>query len=91
MKARSTYQIMQDMKAEAQAKVDIAKGKDVHPDTFARVLEMQQERVPCLFCGAITNTDVHVDYRGGMSVYTLYRCPRCTHEFMEKDLHEPKE
>ena len=60
---------------------------DAHPNTVARVLEMQQERVPCLFCGTITNTDVHVDYNGGTSVYTLYRCPRCTHTFMEKDLH----
>lgn len=91
MKARSAYEIWQAMKAEAQALEDITKGRDVHPDTFRRVVEMQQERVPCLFCGATTKTDVHVDYRGGISVYTLYKCPKCTHEFMEKDLHEPKD
>ena len=79
---------MQDMKAEAKAKDDIAKGKSVHPDTFKIVLEMQREKVPCLFCNYITNTDVFVDYNGGMSVYTLYKCPNCTHEFMEKDLHQ---
>jgi hypothetical protein len=77
---------MQDMRAEEQAKVDIAKAKNVHPDTWARVFESQRERVPCINCLAITDTDVHVDYRGGMAVYTLYRCPRCKHEFMEKDI-----
>jgi transposase-like protein len=86
MKARSTYQIMQDMKATEQAKEDIAKAKVVHPDTLARVFEMQQERVPCTFCQTITKTDVHVDYNGGISVFTKYVCPKCTHEFMEKDI-----
>ena len=78
---------MKEMQAAAQAKANPARSNEVHPETFRRVLEMQQERVPCLFCGTITNTDVHVDYRGGTSVYTLYRCPRCTHTFMEKDIH----
>ena len=86
MKARSTYQIMQDMRAAEQAKEDIAKAKVVHPDTLARVFEMQQERVPCTFCQTITDTDVHVDYNGGISVFTKYVCPKCTHEFMEKDI-----
>jgi len=86
MKARSTYQIMQDMRAAEQAKEDIAKAKVVHPDTLARVFEMQRERVPCTFCQTITDTDVHVDNAGGMAVYTLYRCPKCKNEFMEKDI-----
>jgi transposase-like protein len=86
MKARSTYQIMQDMRAAEQAREDIAKGKDVHPDALARVFEMQRERVPCLFCGTVTKTDVHVEYTGGISVWTKYVCPKCTHEFMEKDI-----
>jgi len=86
MKARSTYQIMQDMRAAEQAQEDVAKAKVVHPDTLARVFEMQQERVPCTFCQTITDTDVHVDNAGGMAVYTLYRCPKCKNEFMEKDI-----
>jgi transposase-like protein len=86
MKARSTYQIMQDMRAAEQAREDIAKARTVHPDTLARVFEMQREQVPCLFCSAITKTDVHVDYNGGISVFTKYVCPKCTHEFMEKDI-----
>jgi transposase-like protein len=79
------------MKAAEKAETDRAKGKDVHPDTFARVLEMQRERVPCTFCGTVTKTDVHVEYTGGISVFTKYVCPKCTHEFMEKDLYEPKD
>jgi len=86
MKARSTYQIMQDMRAAEQAREDVAKGKDVHPDTLARVFEMQRERVPCTFCQTITDTDVHVDNAGGIAVYTVYRCPKCKNEFMEKDI-----
>lgn len=88
MIARSTYQIMQDMKAEQQAKQDVAKAKNVHPDTFARVLEMQREKVPCTFCGTITKTDVHVDNNGGYAVFTKYVCPNCKNEFMKKDLYE---
>ena len=86
MKARSTYQIMQDTKAAKQAEIDKFKAKDVHPETLKLVFEMQRERVPCLFCQTITNTDVYVDNNGGIAVYTLYKCPKCTHEFMEKDL-----
>jgi hypothetical protein len=86
MNARSAYQIMQDTKAAKQAEIDRFKAKDVHPDALKQVFEMQQERVLCTNCFAVTDTDVHVDYRGGMAVYTLYRCPRCKHEFMEKDI-----
>jgi hypothetical protein len=86
MNARSAYQIMQDTKAAKQEEIDRFKAKVVHPETLKQVFEMQQERVPCTNCLAITDTDVHVDYRGGMAVYTLYRCPRCKHEFMEKDI-----
>ena len=86
MNARSAYQIMQDTKAAKQAEIDRFTAKDVHPDALKQVFDMQRERVPCTNCFAITDTDVHVDYRGGMAVYTLYRCPRCTHEFMEKDI-----
>jgi DNA-directed RNA polymerase subunit RPC12/RpoP len=63
----------------------------MHPRTRSMLFEMQSERVPCIRCGTVTKTDVHVDYRGGMAVYTLYRCPQCKHEFMEKDLHEPED
>jgi hypothetical protein len=77
---------MQDTKAAKQAEIDRFKAKDVHPDALKQVFEMQQERVLCTNCFAVTDTDVHVDYRGGMAVYTLYRCPRCKHEFMEKDI-----
>jgi hypothetical protein len=77
---------MQEIKAAKQEEIDRFKAKVVHPDTLARVFEMQQERVPCTFCQTITDTDVHVDYAGGLAVYTLYRCPRCKHEFMEKDI-----
>jgi hypothetical protein len=86
MNARSAYQIMQDTKAVKQEEIDRFKAKVVRPETLKQVFEMQQERVPCTNCLAITDTDVHVDYRGGMAVYTLYRCPRCKHEFMEKDI-----
>jgi hypothetical protein len=85
-KAPSAYQIWQDMKAAEQARQDIARGRDIHPDTWQLVQEMQRERVPCTFCGTITNTDVHVDTLSGTAVYTLYKCPNCTHEFMEKDI-----
>ena len=86
MNARSTFQIMQEMKAAKQAEIDRFKAKDVHPETLKKLFEMQRERVPCVNCLAITDTDVHVDYRSGMAVYTLYKCPRCKHEFMEKDI-----
>ena len=86
MASRSTYEIMLEMRAAAEAKDNPSKTADLHPDTVRRVFEMQQERVPCRFCGTITKTDVNVEYRGGMAVYTLYRCPRCKHEFMEKDI-----
>jgi len=29
---------------------------------------------------------VHVEYRTGIAVFTKYVCPKCTHEFMEKDI-----
>ena len=77
---------MQEIKAAKQEEIDRFKAKVVHPETLRRVFEMQQERVPCTFCGAITNTDVHVDKNGGIAVYTLYRCPHCKKEFMEKDI-----
>jgi hypothetical protein len=77
---------MQEIKAAKQEEIDRFKAKVVHPDALKQVFEMQQERVLCTNCFAVTDTDVHVDYRGGMAVYTLYRCPRCKHEFMEKDI-----
>ena len=86
MNARSTFQIMQDMKAAEQAEIAKFKGENIHPETLKKLFEMQRERVPCTNCFAVTDTDVHVDYAGGMAVYTLYRCPRCKHEFMEKDI-----
>jgi hypothetical protein len=86
MKARSAYQIWQETKAAKQEEIDRFKAKVVHPDTLARVFEMQRERVPCTFCQTITDTDVHVDNAGGIAVYTLYRCPKCKNEFMEKDI-----
>ena len=87
MKARSTYQIMQDMKAAKQAEEEERKAivTDAHPDTIRRVFEMQQEQIPCTFCGTVTKTDVHVDYNGGISVFTKYVCPKCKNEFFEKD------
>ena len=75
------------MQAAAEVKANPAKSSNMHPDTIRRVFEMQQERVPCLVCGTITNTEQEVDYRGGISVFTKYVCPKCTHTFMEKDLH----
>ena len=89
MATSRTFEIMREMKAAEEAKAVEKKSivSNAHPDTVRRVFEMQQERVPCLFCGTITNTDVHVDNTGGISVYTLYRCPKCTHTFMEKDLY----
>lgn len=86
MNARSTYQIMQEIKAAKQEEIDRFKAKVVHPETLKLVFEMQQERVLCTVCFTITDTDVHVDKNGGIAVYTLYRCPRCKHEFMEKDI-----
>ena len=77
---------MQDNKVAEQAKEDIAKARNVHPDAFARLLEMQREKVPCTFCQAITKTDVHVEYHTGIAVFTKYVCPNCKHEFMEKDI-----
>lgn len=89
MKSLSAYDMyiaMRDAKKVEEEKQQSVIA-DAHPDTVARVLEMQQERVPCTNCGAVTKTDVHVEYRGGISVFTRYVCPRCRHEFMEKDLH----
>ena len=86
MNARSAYQIWQETKAAKQAEIDKIKAKVVHPDTLKLVFEMQQERVPCTFCQTITDTDVHVDNNGGIAVYTVYRCPKCKNEFMEKDI-----
>ena len=83
MNARSTYQIMQDMKA---AEAEKFKAENLHPETLRRVFEAQGERVPCVNCLAITKTDVHVEYRTGIAVFTKYVCPRCKHEFMEKDI-----
>jgi hypothetical protein len=86
MNARSAYQIWQETKAAKQEEIDRFTAKVVHPDTLRRVFEMQRERVPCMFCQTITDTDVHVDKNGGVAVYTLYRCPKCKNEFMEKDI-----
>lgn len=87
MKAKSTYQIMMEMKQQAIVEKEKVTS-NIYPDTFKRVLEMQQEKVPCIVCNRLTNTDVHVEYRGGMSVFTKYVCPYCKTEFMEKDLHQ---
>jgi len=86
MNARSTYQIMQDMKAAEKAQEDVAKARVVHPDSLARVFEMQREHVPCTFCKTITKTDVHVEYHTGIAVFTKYVCPNCKNEFMERDI-----
>jgi ribosomal protein S27E len=87
MATSRTFEIMREMQAAQKAEAEKIK-VNVHPDTVRRVFDMQKEYVPCLFCGTITNTDVHVDYNGGISVYTLYKCPKCTHTFMEKDIHK---
>lgn len=87
MKARSTYQIMQDMKAAQQAEDEKFKGDNLHPDTLKLVFEMQTPKVPCTFCRTITKNDIHIDYKGGISVFTKYVCPNCKHEFFEWDLH----
>ena len=63
-------------------------GQDVtdRARTFKEILfEMQSERVPCIFCGTVTKTQQHVEYRTGIAVFTKYVCPVCTLEFMEKD------
>ena len=60
----------------------------MHPRAWELLMEMQSEKVPCITCGTITRTDVHVEYRGGISVFTKYVCPHCKNEFMEKDLYE---
>lgn len=93
MNSLNAYQIYLEIKNAKNVEVEKLKFvvADPHPDTLARVFEMQQERVPCINCKAITNTDVHVEYRGGISVFTKYVCPRCKHEFMEKDLHAPQD
>jgi hypothetical protein len=88
LKARSTYQIMQDIKAADISEKEKLQAKNLHPETLRRVFDMQQEQVPCIKCNKITKTDVHVEYRTGIAVFTKYVCPHCKHEFMEKDLHE---
>jgi transposase-like protein len=62
--------------------------KEMHPRALEMLFDMQTPKVPCTFCGTITKTDVHVDYRGGIAVFTKYVCPKCKNEFMEKDLYE---
>jgi len=86
MNARSAYQIWQETKAAKQSEINRFKGRDVHPRAIELLFEMQRERVPCTFCQTITDTDVHVDNAGGIAVYTVYRCPKCKNEFMEKDI-----
>jgi DNA-directed RNA polymerase subunit RPC12/RpoP len=88
MATRSSYDVMLEMRAAKEAKDNPTKSKDLHPDTIKRVFEMQQEYIPCTFCSTITKTDVHVNYDGGIAIFTKYVCPRCKNEFMEKDLHE---
>ena len=90
LSAYEMYIAMRDAKKAEEEKGKIVSA-DPHPDTLARVMEMQQERVPCINCNAVTKTDVHVEYRGGIAVFTKYVCPRCKHEFMEKDLHAPQD
>jgi len=63
----------------------------LNDSAWEMLLEMQREKVPCLNCNAITNTAQHVDYTGGISVFTKYVCPSCKYEFMEKDLHNKLE
>jgi transposase-like protein len=60
----------------------------IHSRAWDLLMEMQADKVPCIACRTITNTDVHVEYRGGIAVFTKYVCPNCKHEFMEKDLYE---
>jgi DNA-directed RNA polymerase subunit RPC12/RpoP len=52
------------------------------------LMEIQAEKIPCISCGTITNVTQHVDYNGGIAIFTKYVCPHCKKEFMEKDLHE---
>ena len=91
MGSLSAYEMYLEIKKAENAEVEKLKAvtTNPHPDTLARVFEMQRERVPCTVCNTVTNTDVHVEYRGGISVFTKYVCPRCKNEFMEKDLHAP--
>lgn len=58
----------------------------MHPRALEFLFEMQRDKVPCTFCNTITTTDVHVDNNNGFAVYTLYKCPNCKNEFMEKDI-----
>jgi len=74
------------MKAAKQSEIAKFRGRNVHPRTIELLFEMQREQVPCTFCQTITKTDVHVEYRTGIAVFTKYVCPKCTHEFMEKDI-----
>ena len=89
MQARSAYQIYLEMKNVKKVEEEKQKSiiSNAHPDTIARVFEMQKEKIPCMACGAITKTDVHVEYHTGIAVFTKYVCPICKYEFMEKDLH----
>ncbi len=59
----------------------------MHPRAHEILYELQGEKVPCIFCRAITKTDVHVEYRTGIAVFTKYVCPKCKREFLEKDIH----
>jgi len=90
MATRSSYDVMLEIRAAKEAKDNPTKSKDLHADTIRRVFEMQQEYIPCTFCGTITKTDVHVEYHTGIAVFTKYVCPKCKNEFMEKDLYERK-
>jgi transposase-like protein len=93
MGSLSAYEIYLEIKNAKKVEVEKLKAivTNAHPDTIAGVFEMQRERVPCTVCNTVTNTDVHVEYRGGISVFTKYVCPRCKNEFMEKDLHAPQD
>jgi len=88
MGSLSSYEIYLAIKNAKKVEVEKLKAivTNAHPDTIARLFEMQRERVPCTFCNTITNTDVHVDYRSGIAVFTKYICPNCKNEFMEKDI-----
>lgn len=85
MATSRTFEIMREMQAAQKAEAEKLK-VNVHPETVRRVFDMQREYVPCIVCNTITNTDVHVDYNGGISVFTKYVCPKCKNEFMEKDI-----